>query len=147
MIELFERRLPMDKRKILAIVFEVAAYAITAVGIRHPEKRVVTLMRRQAAGNFLVTFEAFERGRAGSELHCVEPLRDWCALERGPGEIWARAVAATIRNPQKINEKPTNRLTRTMRLRRSVALAKKNGTRFLRPTARCASTAVRFVQN
>ena len=61
MIELLERRLPMDKRKILAIVFEVAAYAIAAVGIRHPEKRVVTLMRRQAAGNFLVTFEAFER--------------------------------------------------------------------------------------
>src|ERR1700692_4193691 len=68
MIELFERRLPVDKRKILAIVFEVAAYAITAVGILHPEKRVVALMHRQAVGNFLVTFEAFERGRAGSKL-------------------------------------------------------------------------------
>src|SRR3984957_8977020 len=68
MIELLERRLPMDQRKILTIVFEVAAYAITAVGILHPEKRVVALMRRQAVRNFLVTFEAFERGRAGTEL-------------------------------------------------------------------------------
>ena len=68
MIELLERRFPMDERKILAVVLEVAAHAIPAVGILHPEKRVVALMRGQAVRNFLVAFEALERRRAGSEL-------------------------------------------------------------------------------
>jgi hypothetical protein len=68
MIELLERRLPMDERKILAIVFEVAPHAISAVRILHPEKRVVALMRGQTVRDFLVAFEAFEGRRAGSEL-------------------------------------------------------------------------------
>lgn len=68
MIELFERRFPMDERKILAIVFEVASHAVSAVRILHPQKRVVALMRGQTVRDFLVAFEAFECRRAGSEL-------------------------------------------------------------------------------
>ncbi len=79
MIELFERRLPMNERKILAIVFEVAPHAIPAVGVLHPEQGVIALMRGQAVRNFLMAFEAFERRRAGSELVAGVALR--CAVE------------------------------------------------------------------
>ena len=68
MIELFERRLPMNESKILAVVLEVAPHAIPAIGILHPKKSVVALMRGQSIRNFFMTFEAFERRRAGSEL-------------------------------------------------------------------------------
>lgn len=68
MVKLLEGRLPMDKRKIFAIVFQVAAHAVPAVGVLHSEKRVVALMNGQSIGNFLVAFEAFEGRRTGSEL-------------------------------------------------------------------------------
>jgi hypothetical protein len=68
MIELLEWRLPMNERKILAIVLEVAPHTVPAIGILHPEQRVVTLMRGQTVRNFLMAFETFERRRAGSEL-------------------------------------------------------------------------------
>ena len=58
----------MNERKIRAIVFEVAPHAVLAIGILHPEKRVVALMRGQTVRNFLVAFEALECRRAGSEL-------------------------------------------------------------------------------
>lgn len=75
MIELFERRLPMDERKILAIVLQVAPHAISAIRILHPEERVVALMRGQTVRDFLVAFEAFEGRRAGSELVAGVALR------------------------------------------------------------------------
>ena len=75
MIELLERRFPVDERKILAIVLEVAPHAISAIRILHPEKRVVALMRGQTVRNFLVAFEAFECRRAGSELVAGVALR------------------------------------------------------------------------
>src|ERR1700680_525401 len=65
----------MNERKILAIVLEVAPHAVSAVGILHPEKRVVALMRGQTVRNFLMAFEAFERRRAGSELVARVALR------------------------------------------------------------------------
>ena len=49
-------------------MLKVAAHAIPAIGILHPEKRVVALMRAEAVRNFLVAFQALERRRAGSEL-------------------------------------------------------------------------------
>ena len=58
----------MHESKILAVVFQVAADAIPAVGILHSEQGVVTLMGGQAIRNFLVTFQAFERWRAGPKL-------------------------------------------------------------------------------
>ena len=49
-------------------MLEVAAHAVPAIWILHPEKRVVALMRVEAVRNFLVAFQALERRRAGSEL-------------------------------------------------------------------------------
>jgi len=49
-------------------MLEVAPHAVPAIGILHPEKRVVALMRGQPVGDFLMAFEALERRRAGSEL-------------------------------------------------------------------------------
>lgn len=68
MIEFLEGGLPMNERKILAIVFEVAAHAVPAVGICHSQKCVVSLVRGQAVRNFFMTFEALESWCAGSEL-------------------------------------------------------------------------------
>jgi hypothetical protein len=75
MIELLERRLPMNERKILAIVLEVAPHTVPAIGILHPEKRVIALMRGQTVGYFLMAFQALERWRAGSELVTRVALR------------------------------------------------------------------------
>ena len=68
MIELLERRLPMNEGKILAVVLEVAPHAVPAAGILHPEERVVALMRGQPVRDFLVAFQAFKSRCAGSEL-------------------------------------------------------------------------------
>jgi hypothetical protein len=37
MIELLQGRVPMDQRKILSIMFEMAAHAILAIGILHAQ--------------------------------------------------------------------------------------------------------------
>jgi hypothetical protein len=65
----------MNERKILAIVFEVATHAVPAIGICHPQKRVVALMRGEAVRNFFMTFEALECRRAGPELVARIALR------------------------------------------------------------------------
>jgi len=75
MIELLERRLPVDQREILAVMLEVATDAIPAVGIFHTELGVVPLARRQTVRNFLMAIEALERRRAGSELVATIALR------------------------------------------------------------------------
>ena len=75
MIECLERRLPMNEGKILAVVLQVAAHAVPAVGILHRQKRVVALMLAETVRNFLVAFQALERRRAGSELVAGVALR------------------------------------------------------------------------
>ncbi len=42
MVKLFDRRFPMNQRKILAIVLQMAANAILAIGILHLKPRVVS---------------------------------------------------------------------------------------------------------
>jgi len=74
-VELFERRLPMNEVEVLAIMFQVAANAIPAVGVLHPELGVKALIHRKPLGNFLMAFEAFESRRAGSELVAGVALR------------------------------------------------------------------------
>jgi len=49
-------------------MFEVAANAILAIGILHPQLRVIAFFRCQPVCNFLVAFQAFEGWRAGPEL-------------------------------------------------------------------------------
>jgi len=75
MIECLERRLPMNEGKILAIVLQVAAHAVPAVGILHRQKRVVALMRAETVRNFLVAIQALECRRAGPELVAGVALR------------------------------------------------------------------------
>lgn len=65
----------MNKRKIRAIVLEVAPHAVHARGIFHSEKRVVALARGQTVSNFFMAFQALERRRAGSELVARIALR------------------------------------------------------------------------
>lgn len=65
----------MNEVEALAIMFQVAADAIPAVGVLHPELGVEALIHRKALGNFLMAFEAFESWRAGSELVAGVALR------------------------------------------------------------------------
>jgi hypothetical protein len=65
----------MHQRKILAVMFQVAAHAIAAVGILHAQKGVVSLMSSKSVSNFLVAFQALEGWRAGSELVARIALR------------------------------------------------------------------------
>jgi len=74
-VELLERRFPVNKGKILAVVLEVAAHAVPAVGIFHSKKSVITLVRGETVRNFLMAFETFERRSAGSELMAGVALR------------------------------------------------------------------------
>ena len=74
-VELFERRLPMNEAEVLTLMFQVPANAMLAVGVPHPELGVKALIHRKALGNFLMAFEAFESRRAGSELVAGVALR------------------------------------------------------------------------
>ena len=65
----------MNEGKILAIMLEVAPHAVPAIGILHPKKRMVALMRGQTVQNLPMAFEAFERRRTGSELVAGVALR------------------------------------------------------------------------
>ncbi len=70
----------MNQRKIKPVVFEVAAHAIFAAGIFHPEPRVISTVRGEMLRNLLMALETLERRRAGSELVAARALR--CARER-----------------------------------------------------------------
>ena len=74
-VELLDRGLPVNERERQTIVVEVAANAIPAVGILHPESRVIALLHGQAFGDLFVAFEAFKRGRTRSELVARIALR------------------------------------------------------------------------
>lgn len=67
-IELLEGWLPMNERKIRAIMFEVASHAVPAIGIFHSELGMEALVYRKTLGNFLVAFQALERRRTGAKL-------------------------------------------------------------------------------
>lgn len=154
MIELLERRFPVNEREILAVVLEVAAHAIPAGGILHAQKRVVALMRGQAVRDFLVAIEALERRGAGAELvagialgRAVEGL---VGLGEGTGrnlgagagraeqqsaehqyrgeDLWARDSpsrgALRVSNEKRHQPPPTNRTWRFHRCRLEIKLAR-----------------------
>ena len=75
MVELLDGCFPMNQRKILAIVFQMAAHAIPAVRIAHLQLRVVSLLRGQAVRDFLMAFQALEGGSARPELMARAALR------------------------------------------------------------------------
>ena len=74
-IELLLRRFPMDEWKILAVMFEMASHAILAIGILHPEFRVVPVIGGEIPGNFLMAFQTFECRCLGPKLVAGRALR------------------------------------------------------------------------
>src|ERR1700694_4600545 len=76
-IELSKWQLPVDEVEVSAVVFEVAAHAVSALGILHLQAGVIAVFFRQRFGYFLVAVQAFKcRGL------CTEQVAT-CAL-RGP---------------------------------------------------------------
>lgn len=73
-VKLFLRRLPMQEIEIFAVVLEMATHAILAIGVRHLNLGVIAVLRRQPLCHFLMAIEAFESGRAGSELMAARTL-------------------------------------------------------------------------
>ena len=58
----------MNEAEIHAIVIEVAADTILAIGILHLDLGVISVLRGQSLGNFFMAIQAFESRRAGPEL-------------------------------------------------------------------------------
>ena len=75
MIELFFRGLPVNKREILAVMVQMAANALFAVGILHLKPRMVPAVFRKQTRDFLMTLETFERGCARTKLMAAVALR------------------------------------------------------------------------
>ncbi len=75
MIELLQRRFPMNQRKIRPIVLQMAPHAVPPIGILHSQKRVIALMHAQPLRNFLMAFQTLERRRAGPKLVARIALR------------------------------------------------------------------------
>jgi hypothetical protein len=73
------RRLPVDQIEVLAVVLQMAANAVFAVWVFHPQSRMVTAIRREALRYLLVTIEALECWRACAKLVAACALR--CAAE------------------------------------------------------------------
>ena len=78
-IELLEGRFPMNQGEIHAVVFQVAANTVPAVGIFHPDLRVVSLIDSQLLRDLFVAVETFESGCARAELVAGRALR--CAIQ------------------------------------------------------------------
>ena len=68
MIELLLRWVPMHESEVYAVVLQVAAHAIPAVGILHAQLCVKSPAHRQALGDLLVAIETLKGRRAGAKL-------------------------------------------------------------------------------
>src|SRR5579864_1052739 len=69
------RRVPADKREILAVVFGVATGAFLLAGADGPKRGVQAALGRYPAGNIGVALQAFEAGRARRQLVAADTLR------------------------------------------------------------------------
>ena len=58
----------MDKAEIYAVVIEVAADTIFAIGILHLDLGVISVLRGQSLSHFFMAIQAFESRCAGAEL-------------------------------------------------------------------------------
>ena len=58
----------MNEAEIYAIVVEVAADTVFAIGVLHLDLGVISVLRRQSLGHFFMAIKAFESRRAGAEL-------------------------------------------------------------------------------
>jgi len=74
-IKLFLGWLPVNQRKLLAVVIEVAADAVLAIRIWHLQAGMITVIGGDALSDFLVAVEALEGRHAGAELMATGALR------------------------------------------------------------------------
>ncbi len=58
----------MDEAEIRAVVIEVAADTILAIGILHLDLSVISVLGGQAVRHFFMAIQTFESRRAGPEL-------------------------------------------------------------------------------
>ena len=64
----------MDEAEIHAVVIEVAADTILAIGILHLDLGVISVLRSQSLGHFFMAVQAFECRRAGAKLVTAHAL-------------------------------------------------------------------------
>ena len=64
----------MNEAEIHAIVIEVAADTVFAIGILHLDLGVISVLRGQSLGHFFMAIQAFESRRAGAELMAAGAL-------------------------------------------------------------------------
>ena len=74
-IELLQRRFPVNQRKIRSIVFQVASHAVFAIRIFHLKPRMISAALGEQGGNFLVAVETPKNRRARAELVATRTLR------------------------------------------------------------------------
>ena len=79
-IELLRWPLPVNEGEILAVMLQVAADAVLAVGIFHLQLGVVAPLLRKQLRDFSMAIQTFERGSAGAKLVAARALR--CSAER-----------------------------------------------------------------
>ena len=64
----------MNEAEIHAVVIEVAADTIFAIGILHLDLGVISVLCDQSLGHFFMTIQAFESRRTGAELVAARTL-------------------------------------------------------------------------
>jgi len=64
----------VDEAEIQAVVIEVAADTIPAIGILHLDLSMIPVLRGQSLGHFFMAIQAFESRRAGAELVAARAL-------------------------------------------------------------------------
>lgn len=93
-IKFLQGRFPADQVKGLAVVFQVAAHTIFAIGIAHLHFEVVTVLRGKILRDFFVTIDALEGGSAGPERVAGSALRGAAEGRVGFGERSGRDLRA-----------------------------------------------------
>ncbi len=76
MIKLFLQRLPVDQIEVFAVMLQMAADTVLAIGVFHMDLVMIAMLGRQPLRDFFVALQALEGGRAGPELVAA------CALGR-----------------------------------------------------------------
>lgn len=74
-IKLFLGCLPVNQLELFTVVLEVATDAVLAIGVRHLETGVITVVGGDALSDFLVAVEALEGWRACAKLMATRALR------------------------------------------------------------------------
>jgi len=65
----------VDQTKILAVMIQMAANAILAIGVGHLKLIVIAVLGRKPLSDFFVALQALEGGRTGAKLVATIALR------------------------------------------------------------------------